>query len=137
VITSLHAVRDGSAYYVQWDSDDDEANAGVFGHLNIFEAIAESLDTKLVGVRWTGALPIVEFLHCRPAMRDNGFEVECRVFGTTMGGLRVPQITLFNLIAAVQQYCSAAWEARKAAGDIHVMDFAMTVDRGGSLHHGH
>lgn len=75
--------------------------------------------------------PIVEELHCYRSKTENGYDVECRIFGTSMGGLRIGAIDLPSILLALQEYTRCAWAARK--NDIQVADFKATVQRGGNL----
>lgn len=94
---------------------------------NIVEAIAEGLGWDTSAVRYGGAFPIVEFLHIRPSKLHNGFDTECRVFGRTLDGLRIPEITMVNVLRCVGEYVAHAWAGAKV--DAAVTDFDMTVER--------
>lgn len=74
--------------------------------------------------------PVVEELHVRKSARDNGYEVECRIFGRSMGGLRCDSITVGALAYIIQQYAKTAWAASKRG--IVVDTHKMTIDRGGN-----
>jgi len=78
------------------------------------------------------AFPVIEHLSARKSKTDNGFEVEARIYGRTMGGLRIARIDMPCLIGALGQYIETAWAAAKV--DAEVTDFHMTVERGVNGH---
>lgn len=75
-------------------------------------------------------MPLVEELHVYRSKRDNGYEVEARIFGHSLGGLRVETLTLGGLAYCIQQYAKTAWAANR--DNIEVANFQMTVERGGN-----
>jgi hypothetical protein len=90
-------------------------------------AIALGFPPEQVSIQ--GAMPIIEELWARKHATDNGYAVDARIFGTSMGGLRIPAINGANLLAAIGEYINTAWSARKH--DVEVTEYEMTVNRGG------
>lgn len=94
---------------------------------NVIEAIADMFGWDTSGVRYAEAFPAVEFFHAQPSKRHNGLDTECRIFGRTIDGLRIPAITLANVLKCIGEYAAFAWAGAKL--DAPVTNFDMTVER--------